>query len=260
MNSNKIQFFDFVKNINFEFSSLVENNIILFEQKSLAFYFHDTNIERPQFFFKELIDQFTEQNIRLIVIYKFQWVNNHQIIKSRIESMFCKSISIHGRKTKIVRIDKTQAEMFLNKSHLQGYVSAKLKYGLFLPAGLSEKEELVAVATFSAGRKKKDMPDNLRSFELIRFANKTGFRVIGGLSKLLNGFIQNHNVGDIMTYVDAAWSDGKGFEKLGFEKKGELDPFKISEKSIFNAGSLKLVLDCEKFKVNKLQTKYHKQL
>ena len=207
------------------------------------------------FFFKELIDQFAEQNIRLIIIYEFQWINNQQIIKSRIESIFDKSISIHGRKTKFVRIDKAQAEMFLTENHLQGYVSAKLKYGLFLPAGLSEKEELVAVATFSAGRKKKEMLENLRSFELIRFANKSGFRVIGGLSKLLNGFFKNHNVGDIMTYVDAAWSDGAGYQKLGFVTQGFLEPFNIFEKNnsneipVWNAGSLKLVLDIKKTKI-----------
>jgi hypothetical protein len=254
MNSNKIQFFDFAQNLSSEDAQIIENNLILLKQKSLAFYFQEIGIEKSQYFFKDLIKQYVEQNIRLIVIYEFQWVQNQSIIKYRIESFFEKSITIYGRKTKFVRIDKTQSEIFLNENHLQGFVSSKFKYGLFL------QNELVAVATFSAGRKKKEMPENLRSFELIRFANKSGFRVIGGLSKLLKGFIKNHNVGDIMTYVDTAWSDGSGFEKLGFAKKGELEPFKIIEPSIYNAGSLKLVLDCEKIKVNKLPTKNHKPI
>jgi hypothetical protein len=260
MNSNKAHFFDFVKNLSSEDAQLIENEVILFELKSTAFYFQESKIEKSQYFFKELIQHYSEKEIRLIVIYEFQWIQYEAILKSRIESFFGKSDTIHGRKTKFVRIDKAKSEIFLNQNHLQGYVSSKFKYGLILTAGIQEQSELVAVATFSAGRKKKEMPENLRSFELIRFANKSGFRVIGGLSKLLNGFVQNHNVGDIMTYIDAAWSDGSGFIKLGFEKKSGLEPFKITENSIYNAGSLKLVLDCEKFKVDKLQTENHKPI
>jgi hypothetical protein len=100
---------------------------------------------------------------------------------------------------------------------------------------------LVAVATFSAGRKMKNKPEYYRSYELIRFANKIGFRVVGGLSKLIKGFLNEREVGDIMTYVDRTWSRGKGFEKIGFEKIGELPPFEIDNN--WNAGSLKMVLE-----------------
>ncbi|MES2795240.1 MAG: hypothetical protein V4683_04700 [Bacteroidota bacterium] len=242
MTSNKIHFFDFVKNLDLQAENGLEKNIILIEKKSLAFYFHEFCIEKPQFFFRELIQEYSNRKIRLIVIYEFQWIQNQQIIQSRIESMFDKSLTIHGRKTKFVRIDKAQSEIFLNENHLQGYVSSKFKYGLFL------KTELVAVATFSAGRKMNEQPEDYRSFELIRFANKLGFRVVGGLTKLLMGFTKMHNPGDIMTYVDSAWSDGTGFEAIGFEIKGELKPQEIfanQDKSIpiiWNAGSLKMVL------------------
>jgi hypothetical protein len=163
--------------------------------------------------------------------------------------VFGKTKLIHGRKTSVKRIDKAVTEIFLNQNHLQAYVSSKIKYGLFL------EQELVAVATFSAGRKMNDKPQDFRSYELIRFANKNGCRVYGGLSKLLNAFILNHKPGNIMTYADLCWSTGESYLKLGFEQVGILLPQTIyfqktnpdnftanNTFGIWNAGSLKFIL------------------
>ena len=79
-----------------------------------------------------------------------------------------------------------------------------------------EAGSLVAVASFSAGR---TMRDGTRSFEWIRFASLRGLRVIGGMGKLLDSFVQEHSPDDVMTYVDASDSDGSAYMELGFTRE-----------------------------------------
>lgn len=240
MESNGTHFYEFLRNIDPNIIFEVNGPIFLNFKYQIGFYFHKNVEENRAHFLKDIIKKHVEINIHLIIIFEHQWLENEEIITSRIKALFGKSNTIHGRKTKVVRIDKQIAEPFLNQNHLQGYVSSKFKYGLYL------QDELVAVATFSAGRKMNNRPEGFRSFELIRFANKLNYRVIGGLSKLIDAFAKNHNVGNMMTYVDACWTDGANFEKLGFENRGYLEPFliqfdNISQKKVWNAGSYKLI-------------------
>jgi len=90
--------------------------------------------------------------------------------------------------------------------------------------GLFHNEELLAVGSFSKGRKMRRLQESQRSYELIRFCCKSGFTVTGGLSKLLNHFILEKRAGDIMTYVDQHWSEGDAFVKAGFKRQEKTEP------------------------------------
>ena len=179
-------------------------------------------------------------NISSIIIWEDLWNGKKDIIKSRIKSILGMSDRIPARLTKSVRIDKETASHFLSKNHLQGYVQAKYKYGLYLPAqyfrvlpsdyqfNAVNDKVLVAVATFSRPRifQKDDKP--FRSYELIRFASLVDITVVGGLDKLLNAFTKDVEPDDIMTYADKEWSDGRSYERLGFVKISELGPVMFS--------------------------------
>src|SRR5690606_26961847 len=102
---------------------------------------------------------------------------------------------VYGRQTAAARLEQKAALAFLEEHHLQVALPGKYRYGLF-HAG-----ELVSVAVFSGGRRMRDKADGYRSFELLRFCHKSGYRVVGGLSKLLKAFITDFQPGDIMTYV-----------------------------------------------------------
>jgi len=126
--------------------------------------------------------------------------------------------------------------------------------------------ELIAVASFSKGRKMNRLKENQRSFELVRYCCKEGITVTGGLTKLLKCFADEKDPGDIMTYVDKQLSEGASYLKCGFKlhsetkkqeflvnagtfersyfKGEEFDPkkFYISE----NLGNLKLVYTIDK--------------
>jgi hypothetical protein len=85
-------------------------------------------------------------------------------------------------------------------------------------------ELLIAVATFSSPRIFKKESVSFKSYELIRFASLLNSSVIGGLDKLLNALMEEKQPGDIMTYADLDWSDGRSYSKLGFETKGHKEP------------------------------------
>ena len=136
--------------------------------------------------------------------------------------------TIFARNCEVKKIDKNTAEEFLNTYHLMNSTNSSLNYGLF------NKDELIAVASFSAGRKMNRLPEDKRSFELIRFCSKSGITVTGGLSKLMKHFCrEKNNVGDIMTYVDKQFSNGDSFIKAGFKKHSITPPlhFLINKKT-----------------------------
>lgn len=146
------------------------------------------------------------------------WMNRPHVVLSRIAALAGRAVRVHARDTVIARIDKKMSMSFLHEHHLNVALPGKYRYGLFLNG------ELVAVAVFSGGRRMRDKPEGYRSFELLRFCHKRGAHVVGGLSKLMGGFRRDFNPGDIMTYADKDWTDGKRYEKIGFEVVGETAP------------------------------------
>lgn len=108
---------------------------------------------------------------------------------------------IHARKCTISTIDSQSFAEMLNKYHLQGNKSCKVKLGMFY------QDQLVAVMGFNSNQKYQ--------WELSRmvFGN---CRVIGGASKMLKHFITTHNPQQIVSYSSNAYSCGNVYKALGF--------------------------------------------
>lgn len=218
-------------------------------------------------YFQILSEQCNTQGFRIIHLWEDVWVSQKNLVKSRILSMIGIFKRLNARHCFVERIDKPTSNKFLNDNHLQGAVSAKFKYGLFLKQQYTEKylannstlPQLIAVATFSGGRLMKEGSRNgQRSYELIRFASLQGYAVMGGINKLLKAFELEHNPDDIMSYTDRDWSDGRSYEILGFERIETTQPqlFMLDNQTfrrcpvkdniensikIFNAGSIKFI-------------------
>jgi hypothetical protein len=223
--------------------------------------------------FEELSDYFNAQNLKIIHLWEDIWHKKKSICQSRILAMCGIFERVPARLTRVQRIDKPTADKFLNENHLQVSTTAKFKYGLFLPERyfrviknqqdlIHDRPLLVAVATFSNAKTIIRESKESRSYELIRFANLQGMTVVGGLDKLLKAFINEHSPDDIMTYADRDWSDGKSYEKLGFQRIKNTTPQgfwldenlsiryyenklneheKIGLKPVFNAGNIKFI-------------------
>ncbi len=174
-----------------------------------------------------------ENEHRTIRVWEDVWTTKTNIVQSRIKAVFGISERIPARLTKILRIDKPLADQFLNQNHLQATVTAKLKYGLYLPQQyfrilktkpIAQSSLLVAVATFSGSKTVVRDGQPYRSYELIRFANLLNCTVVGGFDKLLKNFIREQNPDDIMSYADREWSDGNSYQQTGFELIGTTPP------------------------------------
>ena len=206
-------------------------------------------------FCAQLSDESQLKGFKMIHLWEDVFFKQRALVEARLLSLIGVRKRIHGRQTTIKRIDKIEASAFLNQHHLQQYVSSYYKYALVY------KSEIVAVATFSKSRVMNDGVVPYRSYELIRFASKTGITVTGGLGKLLNYLIEQHQPAHIMTYADRDWSMGEGYIKLGFTEVGKTpsqlfwvdpesferlpatSPFQQKYIQVFNAGNLKYVLD-----------------
>ena len=84
-------------------------------------------------------------------------------------------------------------------------------------ASIGPAETLVAVGEFSSAR---TMKDGRRSYEWVRYASEPGVRVVGGMGKVLQKFVDDVHPDDVMTYADLEWSDGGAYRALGFEPEG----------------------------------------
>jgi len=144
-------------------------------------------------------------------VFEDEWIYKQNIVKSRIKNILgLTENKIYARKCVVKLVDRKIAKEFIEKNHIQGNTVFKYAYGLFYD------NELVSIMTFGKLRKNLGNESKEGCYELIRFCNKLDTNVIGGASKLLNYFINEHNPIQIISYADRRWSQGNMYEKLGF--------------------------------------------
>lgn len=164
----------------------------------------------PAFYFADFTDAIEKQHHKNIHLYEDIWNLKYEIASLRLLAQIGIQNKIHGRLTNVIKLSAAESNAFLTAHHLQGSVKASYHLGLFY------KNDLVAVATFSKSRLMTYESEHYRSYELIRFANKSGYAVVGGFSKLLAAFISEYKVQHLMTYADRDWSNGNSYKKLKF--------------------------------------------
>jgi hypothetical protein len=172
-----------------------------------------------EFFAEKMVFSTEKKQLTLPLLSLFDYIKTqpHQLT-SVIQSKLGLNKKIFARNCEVKKIDKKISENFINHYHLMNSTQSAFNYGLFL------QEELLAVASFSKGRKMNRLPEDKRSYELIRFCCKDGLSITGGLSKLVKNFCRERNAGDVMTYVDKQLVPGNSFIKAGFVKHSETEP------------------------------------
>lgn len=216
--SGENELIDFIKSLNF---NVVPQRKILngkdidcyIPEKCIGFeyngcYFHSTLHKESNYHsIKKRIAK--KKNIDLYFIWEDDWYNKQDIVKSLIKSklgLFEQRIYARQCILKIVNIN--DAKMFLNNNHLQGYNDN----GTIL-LGLYYQNELVSIMTFGKSRFKKD------EMEIIRFANKLNYQVIGGASKLFSYFKKHYLNNNIcVSYAHNDISNGNVYKILGFKE------------------------------------------
>ena len=150
-----------------------------------------------------------EKGIRLIHIFEYEWDTNQEKIKALIKSALgIFEHTIYARDCECREISSSEFNTFLEFNHLQGKVNSSFRLGLYY------NNELVSVVGFGKSRFKID------EYELYRFCNKSGYRIIGGFSKL----IKHSKVKDFVSYVDLSHFVGDSYKTIGFDEIGVTEP------------------------------------
>lgn len=152
-----------------------------------------------------------DKGIKLLQFWDYQWIINKDICKSIIKSNLGLNERIYARKCKIVEISYKEYESFMDDNHIHGSAMASIRYGL------EYNGELVACISFSKPRSKGNREKY--DYELIRYANKINFNVVGGFSRLF----KKANLNNIISYCDLMLFNGNMYKESGFEQLPNTD-------------------------------------
>lgn len=155
------------------------------------------------------------KGINLIQIFSTEWEQKKQIVINMIKAKLGIGIqNLHARKMSILPVAKEEEKAFLNLNHIQGYLPSSEAWGLYDKEG-----KLYQIATFGQSRYNSKV-----TWELIRSATLSGYRVRGGLSKLLSLFKRQYPNESLISYCDKRLFEGTGYTKVGFIAKKDSTP------------------------------------
>ena len=207
----------------------------------------------------EKLKDINNVGIRLIQIFEDEWINNREVVKSRLKRIIGIKFdrTIYARHCVIREISSEESSVFCNSNHLQGNGRSNVRLGLYLD------KELISVMTFS----KSNLSRKVAEWELNRFCSVEA-NIPGAASKLFSYFVKKYSPNKVITYADRRWSDGNVYTILGFEfdkytvpnywyimnnsikrihrfslRKTENDPADVTEKNIRIQQGYKIIYD-----------------
>ena len=175
------------------------------EYDGLYWHKESTGIDRNYHLDKTNLSE--SKGIDLIHIFEDEWMNKSDIIKSMLKYRFGKMENkISARDCSVIIPNRKDSFIFIKENHIQIPLIGSINIGL------SYNNELVSIMTFKKSRFNKNY-----EWEILRFCSKKDFSIVGGLSRLLSHFISTYNPKSIITYADARFGKGKGYENAGFK-------------------------------------------
>lgn len=166
-----------------------------------------------------------EKGIRLIQIYEDEWINHHDIVLSKVLSIFKKykyANIIYARKCTCKQVtDYSEISKFYNENHIQGMCApAAATFGLYYNG------KLVALGSFNKLRKTMNFKNISDGYDMIRYATLLDTHVIGGCGKIISTFVKTMNCKYIKTIADLRWSASikNMYTELGFKASNYIEP------------------------------------
>jgi hypothetical protein len=192
------------ENIGFEYSGLYWHS----EEQNKA-------VGRHKAFDNYKMKMAREAGVKLYIIFEDEWINNKEIVKSRIRNILGKCPKrVYARNCEILETSSKKANKFLKENHIQGSGRSNYRLGLFYEG------KLISVMTFSKENKSR----NILGWEINRFCHKLDHTVVGGASKLFKKFLNDVNPKSVISYADCRWSDGNLYKTLGFDFSHQTPP------------------------------------
>lgn len=174
-------------------------------------FWHSVSNGKDKLYHVTKTDMCNAKGIQLVHIFEDEWNDKKDIVKSRLQSLLgIYSKKVFARKCTVKEISHAEAKDFFNKMHIQGSTPANVCYGLV------SEGELVSAMSFGYRRKITNARHVEGEYEMLRFASRLGYHVIGAAGKLLAHFERECSPKLLVSYADRRWSQGKLYNALGF--------------------------------------------
>ena len=196
-------------------------------------YFWHSDDKKPRNYHLNKTKMFEKLGIQLIHVFD---TDDIRVCKDIIKTKLGKANRIFARKCKVVELNATECNLFLDNFHIQRSCPASVRLAL------KYNDEIVEVMTFGKPRFNKNY-----DWELLRLCTAPDLVVVGGASKLLTWF-ESHFTGNIISYCDRRFSSGNVYRNLGFVKLRETSPNYFYVKN----GKILSRYQCQKSKLSKL--------
>jgi group I intron endonuclease len=166
-------------------------------------------------FLKRKQKEYSLLGLKPIFIYENEYLNKFDIVLNKVLYILkvkTDKIKIRASKCDIKQIHASKSD-FLIQNHIQGKTSTVISIGAFY------NDEQVAIMCFDNNRNMAGGNKNKENYELNRFCVKNDVIINGIATRMLNFFIENFNVDEIISFADKRWtlsSDNNLYTKLGF--------------------------------------------
>lgn len=226
-----------------------DDNVVLLVEVDGLFFHSSEKMHKDKKYHLSKTEMIESRGMRLVHVFENEWVSNQEIVKSRLRHMLnIDERTIYARKCSLGIPSEDECAIFVQANHMQGNVRCSKRIGLYMG------DELVSVMTFGRCRY-----TGKYEWELLRFCNKLGCKVVGGASRLLKWFERNVHPSSIVSYADRRWSKGDLYRKLGFVLSHKSPPnywyFKLND-----SGKLYSRLKFQKHKLQSLLKNYDESL
>jgi hypothetical protein len=190
-----------------------KNNAILYKNYALQFNYCIPN-DRDTL---NSINRYNKKQLfNTINIFEDEYVYNKEIVLNKIKHLVenHNTLSkIAGRKCKINEINMSNAKLFLDKFHIQGFAASTIYLGAYYD------NKLIAVMTF--------LNEGKGRWNLTRFASDYNYICQGVGGKLFKYFIRNYNPNEVKSFADRRWTineENNVYIQLGFKFDKYLAP------------------------------------
>lgn len=170
-------------------------------------YWHSEGTGTAKTYHLDKLNSANNAGIDLIQITDYEWINNQDLVKSRLAIKFGSGKRIYARKCEVRVVSADECKTFLDRTHIQGMVVSSIRLGLYY------NSDLVAIMTFGKSRFNNDA-----EWELLRYSSELYTTLVGGASKLFSYFIKTYSPKSVISFCDLRWNTGKMYERLGFDR------------------------------------------
>ena len=163
-------------------------------------YFHSAQFKDKYDHLRKL-ETAQQLGIRLMQFWDFEWENKKDIVKSIIlNALGVRNNIVYARNTELRKLTPKEARQFCTENHIHGFRAANNYLGLIA------EDSLLAMMSWNTDG------------EMVRFAVKCGYSVLGAFSKLLK------HSGVTYSFVDRRIFTGAGYLKNGFSLSKKTQP------------------------------------